>query len=85
MNKIDQITIEELDIIAEVPHHVPICAHHEWNLDGLVEMMWRYMSLLRTAAKVSSSDLSLSGDFLVGHIHYASVCMHIFAGAAISI
>ena len=67
MNKIDQITIEELDIIAEaarrlmlfdcasaslctweVPHHVPICAHHEWNLDGLVEMIWRYMSLLRT-------------------------------------
>lgn len=32
----------------EVPHHVPICAHHEWNLDGLVEMVWRYMSLLRT-------------------------------------
>ena len=51
MNKIDQITIEELDIIAEVPHHVPICAHHEWNLDGLVEMMWRYMSLLRTACE----------------------------------
>ncbi|CAK9061719.1 unnamed protein product [Durusdinium trenchii] len=51
MNKIDQITIEELDIIAEVPHHVPICAHHEWNLDGLVEMMWRYMSLLRIYTK----------------------------------
>lgn len=51
MNKIDQITIEELDIISEVPHHVPICAHHEWNLDGLVEMMWKYMALLRIYTK----------------------------------
>lgn len=51
MNKIDQITIEELDIIAEVPHHVPICAHHEWNLDGLAEMIWKYMGLLRIYTK----------------------------------
>mmetsp|Transcript_40471 Transcript_40471/g.111467 ORF Transcript_40471/g.111467 Transcript_40471/m.111467 type:complete len:374 (+) Transcript_40471:157-1278(+) len=51
MNKIDQITIEELDIIAEVPHHCPICAHHQWNLDGLVEMMWKYMDLLRVYTK----------------------------------
>jgi len=51
MNKIDQITIEELDIIAEVPHHCPICAHHQWNLDGLVDMMWKYMELLRIYTK----------------------------------
>lgn len=51
MNKIDQITIEELDIISEVPHHVPICAHHNWNLDGLVDTMWKYMSLLRIYTK----------------------------------
>lgn len=51
MNKIDQITIEELDIIAEIPHHCPICAHHEWNLDGLVEMMWKYMALYRIYTK----------------------------------
>merc|ERR1711957_164991 len=51
MNKIDQITIEELDIIAEVPHHVPICAHHQWNLDGLVDTMWKYMELLRIYTK----------------------------------
>lgn len=26
LNKIDQLTIEELDIIDQMPHHVPICA-----------------------------------------------------------
>lgn len=51
MNKIDQITIEELDIISEVPHHVPICAHHNWNLDGLVDTMWKYMALNRIYTK----------------------------------
>jgi len=51
MNKIDQITIEELDIIAEVQHHVPVCAHHQWNLDGLADMIWKYMALLRIYTK----------------------------------
>jgi len=51
MNKIDQITIEELDIIAEVQHHVPICAHHEWNLDGLADKIWEYMNLYRIYTK----------------------------------
>lgn len=51
MNKIDQITIEELDIIAEVPHYCPICAHHEWNMDGLLDMCWKYMDLLRIYTK----------------------------------
>ena len=29
INKIDQITIEELDILEQVPHYVPISAHLE--------------------------------------------------------
>lgn len=29
LNKIDQITIPELDILSQVPHYVPISAHHE--------------------------------------------------------
>uniref|UniRef100_A0A0G4FZP2 Developmentally-regulated GTP-binding protein 1 n=1 Tax=Chromera velia CCMP2878 TaxID=1169474 RepID=A0A0G4FZP2_9ALVE len=51
MNKIDQITIEELDIISNVPHYVPVSAHHEWNLDGLIEKMWEYMDLIRVYTK----------------------------------
>jgi len=51
MNKIDQITIEELDLISEIPHHVPVCAHHEWNLDGLADKIWEYMALYRIYTK----------------------------------
>ncbi|EPR56620.1 GTP-binding protein [Toxoplasma gondii TgCatPRC2] len=51
MNKIDQITIEELDIISKVPHYIPISAHHEWNLDGLLEKIWQYLDLVRIYTK----------------------------------
>lgn len=47
LNKIDQLTLEELDVIDKIPHYVPISAHLEWNLDGLLEKMWEYLSLTR--------------------------------------
>jgi len=51
LNKIDQISIEELDIIYKVPHCVPISAHHKWNFDDLLEKMWTYLSLVRIYTK----------------------------------
>jgi len=51
LNKIDQLTIEELDIIDQMPHHVPISAHHEWNLDELMEVIWDYTKMLRIYTK----------------------------------
>ena len=51
LNKIDQISVEELDIIYKVPHCVPISAHHKWNFDDLLEKMWDYLQLLRLYTK----------------------------------
>lgn len=51
LNKIDQISIEELDIIYKIPHSIPICAHHEWNFDDLLEKMWAYLDLVRIYTK----------------------------------
>ena len=51
LNKIDQISIQELDIIYKIPHSVPISSHHEWNFDDLLEMMWRYLNLVRIYTK----------------------------------
>jgi hypothetical protein len=42
-----QITLEELNVMDRLPHYCPICAFHEWNLDGLVEMCWDYLDLVR--------------------------------------
>ncbi|XBI99756.1 hypothetical protein VPH35_019790 [Triticum aestivum] len=51
VNKIDQITVEELDILDKLPHYCPISAHLEWNLDGLLEMVWEYLDLCRLYTK----------------------------------
>ena len=42
-----QISIEELDIICNIPHCVPISAHHKWNYDSLLEKLWEYLKLVR--------------------------------------
>lgn len=46
LNKIDQISIEELDLIYKIPNAVPICAHHEWNFDELLETMWKVRAVM---------------------------------------
>ena len=51
MNKIDQISIEELDIVSRIPHNCPISAHHNWNLDGLLECIWDHLGFLRIYTK----------------------------------
>lgn len=51
MNKIDAITLEELDLLASVPHYVPICARKEWNFDELLEKVWSYLNMLRIYTK----------------------------------
>ncbi|OWF55285.1 GTP-binding protein 128up-like isoform X1 [Mizuhopecten yessoensis] len=51
LNKIDQISIEELEVIYKIPHCVPISAHHKWNFDDLLEKMWNYLGLTRIYTK----------------------------------
>lgn len=51
LNKIDDITIEELDVLDRIPHYVPVSAKDEWNLDDLVEKCWEYLDLIRVYTK----------------------------------
>mmetsp|Transcript_33195 Transcript_33195/g.93042 ORF Transcript_33195/g.93042 Transcript_33195/m.93042 type:complete len:368 (+) Transcript_33195:354-1457(+) len=51
LNKIDQITMEELEIFSRLEHHVMISAYMEWNLDELLETIWDYLDLIRIYTK----------------------------------
>jgi len=51
MNLIDKITIEELDLLSQVPHYVPISAAKEWNFDELLEKIWEYLGMIRIYTK----------------------------------
>ncbi len=51
INKIDSISIEELDLLSRVPHYVPISAKDEWNFDELMQKIWEYLDLIRIYTK----------------------------------
>lgn len=51
LNKIDSITIEELDLIDQLPHNVPISAKDLWNFDELLELIWQYAKMIRIYTK----------------------------------
>ncbi|KAK9469447.1 P-loop containing nucleoside triphosphate hydrolase protein [Lipomyces arxii] len=55
LNKIDSISIEELDLLYRIPNAVPISSEHGWNVDELLEMMWDKLNLVRVYTKPKGS------------------------------
>lgn len=51
LNKVDAITVEELEIISRIPHYVCISAGKSWNLDGLMDKIWSYLDMVRVYTK----------------------------------
>lgn len=50
-NKIDMLSIEQVDELARQPHSMVISVHKKMNLDGLVERMWQELDLRRIYTK----------------------------------
>lgn len=51
LNKIDAISIEELDLLYRIPNACPISSEHGWNVDELLEQMWEKLELRRIYTK----------------------------------
>jgi uncharacterized protein len=51
LNKIDSISIEELDLLHRIPDACPISSEHGWNVDELLELMWEKLNLCRVYTK----------------------------------
>lgn len=51
LNKIDSISIEELEILDKVPHYVPISSYNAWNFDELLDTIWSYLDMIRVYTK----------------------------------
>jgi ribosome-interacting GTPase 1 len=51
INKIDQITIEELDLLDQVPNYVLVSSHNKWNYDELLYKCWDKLELTRVYTK----------------------------------
>lgn len=50
-NKIDSLTIEELDILDQMPNYVPISSAREWNLEELMQEIWDRCNMMRIYTK----------------------------------
>jgi ribosome-interacting GTPase 1 len=51
INKIDKITIEELDLLDQIPNYVMISAGLDWNLEELKERIWEKLDFFRIYTK----------------------------------
>ncbi|KAK4053258.1 GTP-binding protein rbg1 [Microbotryomycetes sp. JL221] len=51
LNKIDAISIEELDLLYKIPNSVPISAREWMNIDELIDTMWEKLDLVRVYTK----------------------------------
>lgn len=51
INKIDAITMEEVDRVARQPHTVVISCNLELNLDRLIDVIWNNLELCRAYTK----------------------------------
>lgn len=50
-NKIDSLTVEELDILDQMPNYVPISSQHKWNIEELLEEVWNKCNMMRIYTK----------------------------------
>ncbi|KAJ3536709.1 hypothetical protein NM688_g6800 [Phlebia brevispora] len=51
LNKIDAISIEELDLLYKIPMSVPVSSKEWLNVDELIEKMWQTLNLVRVYTK----------------------------------
>ncbi|KAF5369778.1 hypothetical protein D9758_001154 [Tetrapyrgos nigripes] len=51
LNKIDAISIEELDLLYKIPNSVPISSKEWLNIDELIDQMWKTLNLVRAYTK----------------------------------
>jgi ribosome-interacting GTPase 1 len=47
LNKVDDISMEDLKILEKFPHYVPISGINEWNFEELFETIWDYLDFIR--------------------------------------
>jgi len=51
LNKIDAISIEELDLLYKIPHSCPVSSREWLNVDELIQLMWETLDLVRVYTK----------------------------------
>lgn len=64
-NKIDTISLEQVDALARQPYSVVISVSLELNLDGLRKAIWEQLGLLRIYTKPRGRGVDLTDPLVV--------------------
>ncbi|RUP47995.1 hypothetical protein BC936DRAFT_145090 [Jimgerdemannia flammicorona] len=64
-NKIDQITIEEVDRLAREPYTVVVSCEADLNLDYLLEQIWKHLNLVRVYTKKRGEYPDFDGGLII--------------------
>lgn len=64
-NKIDQISIEEVDRLARQPHSVVVSCNMNLNLDYLLVKTWEYLALVRVYTKKRGERPDFEGGLIL--------------------
>ncbi|KAG6335533.1 hypothetical protein ID866_3563 [Astraeus odoratus] len=67
LNKIDAISIEELDLLYKIPNSVPISSKEWLNVDELIEKMWEALKLVRVYTKPRGQSPDYSAPVVLRH------------------
>lgn len=62
-NKIDQISIEEIDRLARMPHTMVMSCEMKLNMDYLLEKIWEYLALVRVYTKKPGNAPDIGNTF----------------------
>ncbi|CAM9639442.1 unnamed protein product [Discosporangium mesarthrocarpum] len=80
-NKVDMITIEDMDKLAREPNSIVVSVHMQLNLDSLLECMWDYMGLIRVFTKKKGHPPDFSDPVILsserGGVLVKSAAQHI--------
>ncbi|EAN76885.1 developmentally regulated GTP-binding protein, putative [Trypanosoma brucei brucei TREU927] len=73
-NKIDTITMEEMDRLSRLPHSVVLSLHWDLNVDEVIDEIWEHLNIIRIYTKKHGSHPDFTKPFVVkrdatvGHI-----------------
>mmetsp|Transcript_18550 Transcript_18550/g.44587 ORF Transcript_18550/g.44587 Transcript_18550/m.44587 type:complete len:432 (-) Transcript_18550:49-1344(-) len=80
-NKIDQITIEEVDVLSRQPNSIVVSCHANLNMDRLLAKMWEMLALCRiyTRRRGEAPDLEEPSVLTDGRggVTIKSLCHHL--------
>lgn len=80
-NKIDSVTIEDVDRMARFDHSIVISVHMKLNMEVLLEKMWEFLGMVRIYTKKPGSPPDFSEPTVLTHGRYGftveAVCLQI--------